>query len=281
MKDNPQMPDVFAFDDHRQFLAEAIEDLRRTRRNFSLRWLAQRCEFSSHTYLPKVVAGERSLAPETVPRVAKALGLRGNAERCFRLLVAWNLAPEGSQKHELFSRLEGVRALGRKKRLEGRQSRYYEHWYYPVIRQLVLWTDWSGDWGRLGGYLDPPISAEQAREAVETLVDLGLLEQREGTWHSASPTINVDRLPVAAKQRGRHDILRRGMESLLRHAPHERHTTCLLLAMSEDSFRQATEILTDAAQKCLGLAAADPVVDRVWQVALQVFPASLPTKARP
>jgi hypothetical protein len=70
------------------------------------------------------------------------------------------------------------------------------------------------------------------------------------------------------------------MESLLRHPHDERHTTCLLLAMSEDSYRKATELLTDAAQKCLALAAADPRVDRVWQVALQVFPASLPLQAR-
>jgi hypothetical protein len=116
--------------------------------------------------------------------------------------------------------------------------------------------------------------------SVQVLVELGLLEEFEGRYRTAHPTINVDRLPVAAKQRGRHDILRRGMESLLRHPAGERHTTCLLLAMSEESYRQATDVLTEAAQKCLGLAAADPRVDRVWQVAIQVFPASLPLQVR-
>lgn len=274
------MPDIFEHSDHRAFLGEAIEDLRRHRRGFSLRWLAQRCGFASHTFLPKVVAGDRNLAPETVERVGQAVGLRGLGLQCFRLLVAWNVADDDARKAELLQRLDGVRAVGRKRRLEGRQARYYEHWYLPVVRQLAVWSDWNGDWSRLGSLLDPPVSADQARESVAILVELGLLEEHQGSYRTAHPTINVDRLPVAAKQRGRHDILRRGMESLLRHPHDERHTTCLLLAMSEESYRKATDLLTDAAQKCLALAAADPRVDRVWQVALQIFPASLPLQAR-
>lgn len=274
MRDNREMPDIFSHDDHRAYLAEAIEDLRRHRRGFSLRWLAQKCGFSSHTFLPKVIAGERNLAPETIERVGAGLGLKGTRLQCFRLLVAWNLEENGSKKAELKMRLDGVRSVGRKKHLEGRQARYYDTWYHPVIRQVAVWADWNGDWDRLGSLLDPPVGGAEAKESIELLVQLGLLEQVEGRYVSAHPTINVDRLPPAAKRRGRHEILRRGMDSLLRHPAEERHTTCLLLAMSEDSYKQATEILADAARRCLSLAAADPRVDRVWQMALQIFPAS-------
>lgn len=274
MRDNRGMPDIFSHDDHRAYIAEAIDDLRRHRRGFSLRWLAQRCGFSSHTYLPKVVSGERNLAPETIDRVGAAFGLKGIGLQCFRLLVAWNQEDNDARKAELKQRLDGVRAVGRKKRLEGRQARYYDAWYHPILRQVAVWADWKGDWNRLGSLLDPPVTGEEAKASIELLVELGLLEPMGDRYVSAHATINVDRLPPASKRRGRHEILRRGMDSLQRHPPEERHTTCLLLAMSEDSYRQATEILSDAARRCMSLAAADPRVDRVWQMALQVFPAS-------
>ncbi|MEN9353207.1 MAG: hypothetical protein RL318_532 [Fibrobacterota bacterium] len=269
------MLDVFAYEDHRRFLADSIEEMRTTKRGFSLRWLANKCDFSSHTFLPRVLTGDRNLTSESAAKVAEALGLRGEKAKAFLCLVEASIGLTEETRTKAWGRFESLRAVHRRKRLEGKQSRYYGKWYYPVVRQLAVWAPWHGDWSKLSDMLDPPIHPEEAKEAVETLVELGLLTREvDGTFHTSSPILNVDRLPSHTKRLSREEILRRGMESLLRHPLEERSTTCLLLAMSETSYRQSVEILGEAAQRCLGLAASDPEVDRVWQVALQIFPVS-------
>jgi uncharacterized protein (TIGR02147 family) len=279
MKD---MPDVFAYSDHRKYLTDAIADLRATRKSFSLRWLARKCGFSSHTYLPRVLSGDRNLTLESAARVADAIGIKGIAARGFLAMLERDIELSDVGRQKASKRLESLRAVHNRKRLESRQAKYYAKWYYPVIRQLAIWAPWKGDWTLLAGMVDPPIHPSEAQEAIETLVELELISKdEEGNYKTAASMLNVDRLPAHAKRKGREDILRRGMDSLVRHAPEERHTTCVLLAMSNDSYRQAVEIMTECAQRCLGLAAADPKVDKVWQMGLQLFPASKTLKARP
>jgi len=269
------MPDVFAYQDHRQFLSDCFEELRATRRGFSLRWLARKCDFSSHTFLPRVLSGDRNLTMESAAKVAEALGLRGERSKAFLCLVEHAIGISEESRTKAMERFESLRAVHRRRRLEGRQARYYGKWYYPVVRQLAVWAPWKGDWGKLSAMLDPPILPDEAREAVETLLELGLLSRDPaGAFHTSSPILNVDRLPSHTKRLGREEILRRGMDSLQRHPVEERSTSCLLLAMSEASYRQSVEILNEAAQRCLGLAASDPEVERVWQIALQIFPVS-------
>jgi uncharacterized protein (TIGR02147 family) len=278
MKD---MPDVFAYADHRKFLTDSFEELRATRRNFSLRWLAQKCAFSSHTFLPRVLSGDRNLTLESAARVAEAIGLKGIAARGFLAMVELDIEPTEEGRTKASKRLEALRSVHNRKRLESRQAKYYAKWYYPVIRQLAIWAPWKGDWSLLAGMLDPPIHPSEAQEAIETLEELGLISKDdEGNYQTAASMLNVDRLPVHVKRKGREDILRRGMDSLVRHAPEERHTICVLLAMSNDSYRQAVDIMTESTQRCLGLAASDPKVDKVWQMALQLFPASNMLKVR-
>jgi len=278
MKD---MPNVFAYSDHRQFLAAAFDELRATRKNFSLRWLARKCAFSSHTFLPRVLSGDRNLTLESAARVAEAIGLKGIPLRGFLAMVERDIEPLEETRQKASKRFEALHTVHDRKRLESRQAKYYAKWYYPVIRQLAIWAPWKGDWSLLAGMLDPPIHPDEAREAIESLVELGLLARdEEGDFQTSANMLNVDRLPVHVKRKGREDILRRGMDSLVRHAPEERHTICVLLAMSNDSYRQAVEIMTESAQRCLGLAAADPKVDKVWQMALQLFPASRTLKVK-
>jgi len=277
-----EMPDVFAYTDHRKFLADSFDELRATRKSFSLRWLARKCAFSSHTFLPRVLSGDRNLTLESAGRVAEAIGIKGIAARGFLAMVERDIETSDDARQKASKRLDALRAVHNRKRLESRQSKYYAKWYYPVIRQLAIWAPWKGDWSVLAGMLDPPIHPSEAQEAVETLVELGLLAlDEDGNYQTAANMLNVDRLPVQVKRKGREDILRRGMDSLIRHAPEERHTICVLLAMSNESYRQAVDIMTESAQRCLGLAASDPKVDKVWQMALQLFPASHALKVRP
>jgi len=57
---------------------------------------------------------------------------------------------------------------------------YLSHWYYPAIRELALLPDFRNDPAWIARTLDPRIRPEQAAEALDTLLKLGLLVADEG-----------------------------------------------------------------------------------------------------
>lgn len=166
------MPDVFEYDDHRKFLADRIEELRRTRRGFSLRWLAQKCAFSTHTFLPRVLRGDRNLTLDSAGRVAQAIGLKGPVAKAFMALVEREIEPTQEGRDRASKAFASLQAVHRRHRMAAGQARYYAKWYCPIVRQLAIWADWKGDWERLAAMLDPPIEPQQAREAIETLLEI-------------------------------------------------------------------------------------------------------------
>lgn len=269
------MADVFAHDRYRSFLTQAFEDLKAQRKTFSMRWFAQKAGFGSHTYLPRVLRGERGLSQEAAGRVAKALGLKARAEKYFKLLVAWEEAESPEEAEEVWKEIQATRAFRDGGATNARHLRYYDKWYLPIVRQLAVWSPWNEDYSRLAGMLEPPISTAEAKEAVEILVEMGLLTKRDdGKWETSSPTLDLSRLPLIAKRKGRHDILRRAMESVSRLPAEERYTSCVLMAMSEKSYRKVEDLFAETVRQALGIAAADPSVERIWQGVLQIYPQS-------
>lgn len=93
------------------------------------------------------------------------------------------------------------RAYGRMKKLQGPRpserlaealERYHSHWYLPAIRELVTSSEFRAEPAWIARQLCPPIRAAQAREALDTLLELGLLvRDRRGRLGQAEATVTT------------------------------------------------------------------------------------------
>lgn len=264
-------PDIFEATGYRHYLSQWTAWKKASSRSFSLRQFAARAGFSSHTFLPKLLDGTRNLTPQSADQVASALGLFPAQARFFLLLVEHDQCDHPTRRDMLFEQLSAVRRIRNRRRLGSAQADYYDRWHVPVLRQLAPLID-PCDPARIGELLTPPVPASEVRKALATLESIGLL-QREGSRLIASDSmVDVDRLPLSAKSKGRHDILQKGIESLHRFPAEERTTRCLLLGLSRKGIEEVQQVLDDAARRCLEIAARDERPVQVAQIVLQSFP---------
>jgi uncharacterized protein (TIGR02147 family) len=263
-----QFPTAQDFADYRAFLADRLRRLRAADRKFSHRFVNQRMGARSAGWFADVLAGRQRLKPRHVSPLAALFRLDAREKELLRVLVEMEAAdsPEAkSTAHGRWLELKGVAAED----VDRDRFRYFERWYYPVLRELLLLAPFDGDHAALGARIDPPISARQVREAVGTLKRLGL-------FNPDAPA------PVLVKRPGKtphwSKILKAYTElslpAMQKYGKEERDFSSLILSLSPGGLKTAGEEIAALRRRLLSIASRDSGSRRVHQCLFQVFPLS-------
>lgn len=91
--------DVYMYNDFREFLAAAYEDLKRQDASVSYRSIQRMAGYgSTSNHFWQRVAGHATMSSDAAARYAKALGLNARQTSYFMLLVAKNQAKGSSER---------------------------------------------------------------------------------------------------------------------------------------------------------------------------------------
>jgi uncharacterized protein (TIGR02147 family) len=271
-------PDIFEFIDYRAYLRAYYEEGKAKTRVVSYRYLAKRAGFSSPSYLRHVMQGERSLGTESVEKLIDALGLREDESRYFRDLVAFGQAEGPEAKNEAFERVASHRRFRQARRIEGALFRYLSHWYYPAIREMSARADFEVDPVKIAGLLLPRIKAQEAKEALETLFELGLLVRTaEGRVVRAEPTLSTEHevrnLGIGNYHR---QMLERAGASIELCQREHRDLAAMTVCVSLDTIAELKRRVHEFRERILELCDSDPAPKVVFQINTQIFPLSDP-----
>ncbi len=132
--------------------------------------------------LANVVSGARMPSSETLDGIARGLGLDPLARNYLGLLVELARAPSVSARREVLDRLLTRVAFGKSEMMEDRDPMLLDlgaKWYYPAVVELARLKSFKADPAWIANAILPAISVEEAEEALEALVELGLLVVRE------------------------------------------------------------------------------------------------------
>jgi uncharacterized protein (TIGR02147 family) len=121
--------------------------------------------------------GQKNLAAATARRVATALGLAGDAAEYFRLLVVLNQASDPSERRNAQVSLGRLRRYQDVQSLAEATDAYHRRWYLPAIRELSQTRAFRAEPKWIARRLVPPILAREAKQALATLEQLGLLRR--------------------------------------------------------------------------------------------------------
>lgn len=271
------MTNVYAYNDFREYLKDYIAERKRSSRAFSQRFLINKLGVTSSGFLANILSGKRNLPGQHVSRLAQAMGLARKPARYFETLVAFNQAKRLADRERLYQELVALKPAD-VKLLEGRELRLFEAWHYVAIRELLCFLPIREEYHLLARKLVPMITAKEAKQAVEDLLEIGLLERMpDGRLKQAQKALStgdsVRSVQAAAYQRG---TLRLAMEALDRIPHAERDISTLTLTYSEESFRKAVAEVRQLRKTLLKLALDEPAPTRVFQCNLQLFPLSKP-----
>lgn len=268
---------IFEYDNYRDFLKDFFAEQKQLKSFFSHRYFAQHAGFNSHSFCAYIMKGKRNLSHTSIKKMIKGLGIDGKKAQYFEALVLYNQSETMAEREDYFRLLQRIRKSTEFYRVNNKQIAYYDHWYYPVIREAAVYSEWNGDFSKLAGFIKPKITADQARKAVETLIDIKMLQrENDGTYLQPALVVTAEKMPGYIFKNARKEFFTRAIEAADTIPKEKRHIAYSVLAMSEETYREACRMLEEVRKRILVLAMEDEEVDAVYNLNVQLYPLTEP-----
>lgn len=273
---------VFDYLDYRQFLADFYAA--RKHQGFSYRVFSRLAGLGAPNYLQLVITGKRNLTPAMASRFADACGLRADAAAYFQRLVEFNQASDASEREECYAKLTAFARYRNAQKLELAHAAYHANWYIPAIRELCASPAFVPDPEWLASVLLPTIKPQEARRALDVLLELGLLERTAtGGLRQGAAVVST-----GPQTRGMHikryhaEMMRRATASMELVPAPQRDVSSLTLCLSADGIDRLKQRIQAFRRELIELAENESQREQAVQVNFQLFPLSvvLPSSSR-
>lgn len=266
--------DVFRYLDYRSYLADYYAA--KKQRGFSYRAFSKTAGLGAPNYLKLVIEGKRNLTPTMAARFAQTCGLRGDAANYFKQLVEFNQAATNEERNASYARLSAFERYRRGQKLELAQAAYHSHYYLPAIRELVASPHFKEDAQWIASVLRPPIKPAEAKEAIEALLSLGLLERDDvGRLRQASAVVST-----GPETQGMHianyhaQMMQQAIASMESVRAPQRDISSITTCVGPQGLTRLKERIQEFRRELIELAEAESDKIQVVQINFQLFPLS-------
>ena len=276
------MPHIFDYTDYRLYLEDFQKEEHEKNPHFSHRYFAQRAGFSSSGLLSNIMKGRRNLTDALLVKFLRVLKLTKKEELYFEALVRFNQAASQEEKNRYYLQMLQLSPL-KAKQINKDRHEFYSRWWYSAVRELLYYFRFKDDYQTLARQLDPPISIDQAKEAIGMLDKLGMIKKDANGYYSQTDTI------ITTGERREHSLnvknfqiatIDLAKDSLQRHSKDIRNISTLTLTLSPESVQKAFSEIETVQNKILALAEKDRNVNSVYQINFQMFPLTRPARKR-
>ena len=266
---------IFAYYNYRKYLQDYYEYRKSLHRYFSYRSFAQKAGYSSSGLYLDLVHGRKSLTPQMVPKFIAALGLSEKEGRYFRLMVDFTHADSVESKQQIFDQMSALlpKAV---KTLTRNQQEYYSKWYYVAVREALSVLDIDDtNIQDLAWFLNPKISVPQAKQAMQLLIQLGLIEKENGFYRSVNKAVTsgkeISPLFVHQFQKQMIDL---GKDSLDRYTTARRNVSTTTMSVSPAGLERIIRKIDMFQKEILDIVQSDSGENMLCELNVQFFPIS-------
>lgn len=272
----PKIPSVYEYIDYRLFLRDHFEASKKQKPQYSYRYFARKAGVASANFLQLVMQGKRNLGPASVESFARALKLDAREASFFADLVALGQAETLAERNRAFERVAANRRFRAARRLDGPFFEYLTHWYYPVVRELAARADFSEEPRWIAAQILPRITPDQARGALATLEQLGLLvRDAQGALVRGDPSLTtgheVRSVVIPAYHR---QMIERAGHAVDNVPPEERDISALTVCVRAASLADLKDRVHRFREEMMERCDTETEPERVYQLCIQLFPLS-------
>lgn len=269
------MKKIYEYTDYRQYLKDYYEDKKANTRRFSFRKFAKEAGINAPATLLYVMEGKRGLTPGSAAQYANALGLKKREAEHFVNLVFYNQARTAKKKAHYLSKLMKKSRIRNVFTVDKDRYEFYSQWYHSVIRELVNIFPVKDDTKELCRMVRPPISPAKARDSLKLLENLGYIRKKEdGTFAQTQALIQTGPVQEYAVLQFQVEMLKRGLESFERISKKDKMSASTTFSISNKTFEVFKQKARDFRKELLQLASEDQNPERVYQLAMTLFPVS-------
>jgi uncharacterized protein (TIGR02147 family) len=244
---------------------------------FSHRYFMNRAGIRSPNFLKNVMDGKKNLTTKTAIKFARAIGMNPKQTEYFYNLVFFNQSTTHQRKQLFYNRLALFSGSIFREIVDSDRASYFSRWYNLIVRELVVIRNYNDNWKMLANDIRPRITPRQAQGAVELLLRLGMLKKsKKGTYMMATPHVSSGDEHVAAVMiRELHkSVLHNAAEAVDTVPAVKRACTSLALSIDQPTMERIKEEFDQFCNRVSLIAHTAEQHDRVYQLALHLFPAS-------
>lgn len=276
---------IFDYTDYRNYLRDYYNDQKSCNSYFSYRYFAGKAQISSIGLYKDIIEGKQSLSRRAITKFSKAMGHSKREAEFFEALVFFTDAESIEERKVYFERMISCHE-SKARIIETSRYEYYSKWYYSAIRALLSFHPFDGvDFASLANKLSPQIKTEQAKKAIEVLVQLGMIRKNfDGFYEpcdqiiTTGPMHNDRRVQVLRIVDFQKNLLTLASGAYDRYSEKQMDMSSVTLSVSKSTRRLIKEAAAAFRKKVLSLAEKDANPDCVYQLNCQLFPLTDPGK---
>ena len=268
------MPEVLDYLEYREFLKDWFVETKKGSPFTSYRYLGQKTGVDP-AWLVRVFQKEGHLNEGTLPAFIRLCGLDDRRAEYFKTLYRFNKTKAKQTLSELYYKLMELRSMEARV-LSQPEMAYFGSWACAALRSLIGISKDTSDIVDLASHLNPPISQDDARNALGILKQLGLVEpDGNGGWNITDQILSTggEVRSHAVRDFHRH-TMELAQESLDRHKPEERDISSVVFTAEESDLPEIKRRIEEFRRGLLQFARKSERADRVYALNISMFPLS-------
>ena len=270
------MAKLFEYRDYRLFLADSFKERKKAERSFTYRYIAKELGLKSAGHVTQILKGQAKISSKVLPKVIKLLALSKSDAHFFALLVEYGQCGNMVEKRDALQKMsrfsEGIAQILHEEQLE-----FYAHWYYAAIRDILALRPFRGEYRKLSRSLNPPISVQEAKEAIALLIKLDLIyRDSEGIYRATATILDIEKgeeLQVILADYA-DKMIDRAKFALHYMDRSERNISWAGFSVSEETYTLIDDEIRIFRKRIMALVDEDKNPDRVYHMNIQCFPIS-------
>jgi uncharacterized protein (TIGR02147 family) len=267
-------PQLLQYLDYRDFLRDYYAHRKSVDPAFSQRTFAREAALpaSCSSLLPAVIRGRRQLSQNLRVKFGKAMRLGEREYRYFDLLVQFNQAKGMTEKNFFFSQLAKFRSS--RARIVGEtQYRFFSKWYYSAVWNYFGIDQKTRHAAAIAANILPPITQDQAEEAIKLLLEIGLIKKTASGYAVAENHIYTEKdVQALAARQHLQELMAMAAKVFPDLPASQRQYNALMFSISKDGFEAIKDRIRSFQEELREIIDRDRNEDRVYTLTLQLFP---------
>ena len=275
--------EIYDYFDYRSYISDAYHALKSSRLNFSFRIFAKEVGVASHSYITRILNRERNLSENYVEDFARVLKLNELGTQYLLTLVRFNNSKSGATKEQYLRTLLSIRyRRGETYRLTDNLLKFYQKWYYPIVRELVTLVDFQDDYSKLSKASYPKITTAQAMEAVKYLLENNFIQKditgkyKLVDYFITSTESEVTATIVKEYHKKSMELIVSDIDKL---ESTERDLSSLVMRVNHKTYNDIKREISDFRKRLLAMARESEDPDMVYFFGAQLVPRSKPVSS--
>lgn len=260
---------VFQYSDYRDFLKTSLAERISKNPHYSLRSFAKGLGISP-AMLSLVHHKKRNLNQSNAMRIAKRLGLTGNEAEYFCYLVQYEAAKSPEAKELALERINNLNPSREITSLSLDAFKVISQWYHFPILQLLRLDNFEFQSKNIAKALG--ITAVEAESALERLVRLGILEEKDGAYKRLKNDLRVQSEEKNEALRAFHkQMLIKAIESLETQSTKEKYVGSQTIAIDLQQLPQARKHIDGFFEQMNAIFRKSAEPTEVYHLGVQLF----------